>query len=81
MGGCINQNDSDWKNLIYKGTNLGHNMLCESVKYDKEEKEGDLLNSNRSIDLNSFITNIDHFLVCKEFEQYMYLQIKWKEGK
>ena len=44
-------------------------MLCESVKSDQEEKEGDLLNGNRIINLNSLITNIDNFLVCKECAQ------------
>ena len=36
-------------------------MLCESVKSDQEEKEGYLLNGNPTINLNSFIKNIDNF--------------------
>ena len=44
-------------------------MICESIRYDQEEKEGDLLNGNRIINLNNLITNIDKFLVRKEFAQ------------
>ena len=44
-------------------------MMCESVKSDQEEKEGDVLNGNRIINLNNLITNIDNFLVCKECAQ------------
>ena len=40
-------------------------MLCESVNSDQEEKEGDLLNGNRIINLNNLITTIDKFLVHK----------------
>ena len=39
----IKQNDIDWKFQSYKGTNLGYDMLFESVNSDQEEKEGDLL--------------------------------------
>ena len=39
--------------------------MCGSVKSDQEEKEGDVLNGNRIINLKNFITNIDHCLVCK----------------
>ena len=63
-GGRIKQND-DWDFQSYKGTNLDYDMMCESVKSDQEEKEGDVLNSNRIINLKDFITNIDKFLVCK----------------
>ena len=63
-GGGIKQND-DWKFKSYKGTNLGYYMMCESVNSDKEEKEGDVLNGNRIINLKNLITNIDKFLVCK----------------
>ena len=59
-------NDNDWKFQSYKGTNLGYDMLCESVNSDQEEKEGDVLNVNRIISLNNLITNIDYVLVCKE---------------
>ena len=38
-------------------------MMCESIKYDQEEKEGDLLNSNRMINLENLITNMDKVLV------------------
>ena len=68
-GGHIKHNENYWKFHSYKGTNLGYDMLCESVNSDQEEKEGDLLNGNRIINLNSFIKNVDEFLVCKEFAQ------------
>ena len=44
-------------------------MLCESVKSDQEEKEGDVLNGNRIINLKNLITNIDKCLVWKECAQ------------
>ena len=47
----------------YKGTNLGYDMICESVNSDQEEKEGDVLNGNRIINLKNLITNIDKILV------------------
>ena len=62
-------NDNDWKFHSYKGTNLGYDMLCESINSDQEVKEGYLLNGNHIINLNNFITNIDTFLVCKECAQ------------
>ena len=37
-GARIKQNDNDGKFQSYKGTNLGYDMLCESVNSDKEEK-------------------------------------------
>ena len=37
-GGRIKHNDNDWKFQSYKGTNLGYDMLCESVNSDQEEK-------------------------------------------
>ena len=49
--------------IYHKGSNLGYDMMCESVNSDQEEKEGDLLNGNRIINLNNLITNIDKFLV------------------
>ena len=49
----------------YKGSNLGYDKMCESVNSDQEEKEGDVLNGNRIINLKNLITNIDIFLVCK----------------
>ena len=66
--GRIKQND-DWKFDGYKGTNIGYNMMCESVNSDQKEKEGDVLNGNRIINLKNLITNIDNFLVCKECAQ------------
>ena len=42
-GGAIKQNDNDWKFQSYKGTNLGYDMICESIDSDQEEKEGDVL--------------------------------------
>ena len=36
-------------------------MMCESVNSDQEEKEGDVLTSNRIINLKNLITNIDIF--------------------
>ena len=48
-GGGINHKEKDWKFKIYKGTKLGYDMMCESVNSDQEEKEGDVLNGNGSI--------------------------------
>ena len=56
-------------------------MMCESVKSDQEEKEGDVLNSNRIINLKGFIKNIDKFLVCTEFAQEREIQIKLEEER
>ena len=64
-GGCIKHNDNYWKFQSYKGSNVGYDRLCESVNSDREEKEGDLLNGNRIININNLITIIDKFLVCK----------------
>ena len=61
-GGRINQND-DWKFHGYKGTNLGYDMMCESVNSDQEENEGDVLNGNRIINQKNLITNKNYFLV------------------
>ena len=36
-GGRIKQND-DWKFHGYKGTNLGYDIMCESVNSDQEEE-------------------------------------------
>ena len=44
-------------------------MMCESVDSDQEEKEGDVLNGNRIINLKNLITNIDKFVLCKECAQ------------
>ena len=77
-GGRIKHND-DWKFHSYKGTNLGYDMMCESVNSDQEEKEGDLLNGNRIINLKDVITNIDNVLVCRECAQERELQIKSEE--
>ena len=79
-GRCIKQND-DWKFNSYKGTNLGYDMVCESVNSDQEEKEGDLLNSNHIINLKDFITNIDTFLVCKYCAHERDLQIKLEDKR
>ena len=51
-------------------------MMCESINSVQEETEGDVLNSNRIINLNNLITNIDHVLVCKDCAQEKELQIK-----
>ena len=40
-------------------------MICEAVNSDQEEKEGDVLNGNRIINLNNLIINMDKVLVCK----------------
>ena len=56
-------------------------MLCESVNSDQEEKEGDLLNGNRIINLKNLITDIDIFLVCKECAQERAIHIKLEEVK
>ena len=65
-GGRIKHNGNDWKFQSYKGTKLGYDMICESVNSDQEEKQGDVLNGNRIINLKNLITNMDKFLVCKE---------------
>ena len=65
MGGCIKQNENVLKFQSYEGTNLGYDMICGSVNSDQEEKQRDLLNGNRIINLKRFITNIDDFLLCK----------------
>ena len=80
-GGRIKPNDNDWKFQRYKGTNLGYDMICEAVNSDQEEKEGDVLNGNRIINLNNFITNIDTSLVCKECAQERELQKKLEEER
>ena len=36
-------------------------MMCESINYYQEEKEGDVLNGNRIINLKNLISNIDKF--------------------
>ena len=64
VGGRIKQNDG-WKFHGYKGTNLGYDMMCESVNSDQEEKEGDVLNGNLIINLKNLITNIDTFWCAK----------------
>ena len=56
-------------------------MMCESVNSDQEEKEGDVLNGNRIINLKNLITNIDKVLVCKECSQEKELQIKLEEER
>ena len=63
-GGRIKQNDV-WKFHSYTGTNLGYDIMCESVNSDQEEKEGDVLNDNHIINLKNFITNIDIFWCAK----------------
>ena len=40
-------------------------MMCESVSSDQEEKEEDVLNGNRIINLKNSITNIDIFWCAK----------------
>ena len=41
-------------------------MMCESINSDQEEKEGDVLNGNRIINLKNLFSNMDNFLVCTE---------------
>ena len=53
----------------YKGTTLDYDMMFESIKSKQEEKEEDVLNGNRIINLNIIITNIDKLLVCKQCAQ------------
>ena len=79
--GRIKHNDNYCKFHSYKGTNLGHGMICESVNSDQEEKERDLPNGNRIINLNNLITNIDKCLVCKEFSQERGIHIKLEQEK
>ena len=56
-------------------------MMRESVNSDQEEKEGDVINGNRIINLNNLITKIDNVLVCKECEQERKLKIKLEEER
>ena len=56
-------------------------MMCESVNFDQEEKEGDVLNGNHIINQKDFITNIDNSLVCNDCAQERELQIKLEEEK
>ena len=56
-------------------------MMCESVNSDQEEKEGDVLNDNRIINLKNLITNIDNVLVRKECAQERELQKKIEGGQ
>ena len=56
-------------------------MMCESVNFDKEEKQGDVLNGNRITNLINLITKIDKVLVCKECAQERELQIKLEEER
>ena len=74
-GGRIKHSDNYWKFLSYTGTSSGYDIICESVNSDQEEKEGDLLKGNRSVNLNNLNTNIDTFLVCKQCEQETELHI------
>ena len=80
-GGVSTHNDNDCKFQSYKGTNLGYDMLYESVNSDQKEKEGDVLNGNHTINLNNLIINIDTFLVCKECAYERELQIKLEEER
>ena len=61
----MKQNENDWKFKGYKGYNLGYDMMCESINSDEEEKEGDVLNGNRIINLNNLVSNIDNFWCAK----------------
>ena len=79
-GWRIKQND-DWNFHGYKGTNLGYDMMCESVNSDQEEKEGDVLNDSRIINLKNLITNINKILVCKDCAQERELQMKLEEER
>ena len=78
--GRIKQN-GDWKFRGYRGTNFGYDMICKSVNSDQEEKEGDVLNGNRIINLKNLITNTIKMLVCKECSQERELQIKLEEER
>ena len=80
-GGHIKHNDNDWKLQIYNGTNLGSDMLYESVNSGQEQKEVYLLNGNQITNLMNLITNIDKVLVCKECAQERELQIKLEEER
>ena len=64
-GGGHIKHKNYWKFHSYKGINSGYDMLCEPVNSDQEEKEGDVLNSNRIINLKNLISNIDNFWCAK----------------
>ena len=69
-GGRIKQNYNR-KFHGYQGSNLGYDMMCESVNSDQEEKEGDVLNGNHIINLKNLITNIDNFLHTKKLSMFV----------
>ena len=54
-------------------------MIFKSVNSDQEEKEGDVPNGNRIINLKNVFINIDTFLVCKACAQERDLHIKLEE--
>ena len=39
QGGRIKHNGNDWRFQSYKVTNVGSDMLCESLNSDQEEKQ------------------------------------------
>ena len=47
------QDDSDWIFHNDRGTNFDDEILCEPTSSDNKEKEGDILNGNRLINLKS----------------------------
>ena len=79
-GGRIKQND-DWSFHGNKGSNLGYDIMWESVNSDQEEKEGDVLNGNCIINLNNLITNIENKLWWKDSAQEREIKIKLEEEK
>ena len=56
-------------------------MMCEYINSDQEEKEGDIINGNRIINLSNLFSNIDKILVRKECAQERELQIKLEEER
>ena len=62
-GRAYQKSENNWKFHSYKGTNSVYDVLCESVNYNQEEKEGDLLNGIHIINLKNLITNIYKCLV------------------
>ena len=56
-------------------------MICKYVNSNQEEKEGDVLNCNHSINLKNLITNRNKFVVCKECAQERELHLKLEEER
>ena len=68
-GRRIKHNDNDWKFQKYKGTNLDYDMISESVNYDQEEKEGDVL---KGTSLRPFVLRAFWDRIFRRIAKYIY---------